>query len=88
LATTIQISEETQTRLFQVVAQLQSRLGRRVSYDEAITILIEESRGTGQAREDFRKLFGSLKDHESAWTELRRLKESEKQHLEKSHRTP
>lgn len=85
MATTIQISEETQTMLFQVVAQLQSRFGRRVSYDEAIALLIEESRGTGRAREDFRRLFGSLKGHDSALIELRRLKESEKQHLEKSH---
>ena len=88
MATTIQISEETQNRLFQLVAQLQTKLGRRVSYDEAITILIEESHGTTMAREQFGRLYGSLRGSKTAWTELRRLKETEKQRLERRHKAP
>jgi len=41
----------------------------------------EESRGRDRAREDFRRLFGSLKGQDAAWTELRLLKESEKRRL-------
>ena len=86
MATTIQISNDTQNRLFQLVAQLQTRLGRRVSYDEAIAILIDETQGARQAREEFQRLFGSLKGSETAWKELRELKDSEKRRIERLHR--
>src|SRR5439155_476184 len=52
LTTTIQLSEETQGKLFQLVARLQSELGRRVSYDEAIAFLIMETQGKQDPRED------------------------------------
>ena len=77
MATTIQVSEETQAELIQLAADLQSKLGRRVSYDEAITILIEQSRGTQEARDRFHKLFGSLQGDKKAWKELRRLREED-----------
>lgn len=82
LATTIQVSEETQAKLIQIAADLQAKLGRRVSYDEAITILIEQSRGVQEARDRFHKLFGSLRGDKKAWKELRKLREEDKR-LEK-----
>lgn len=78
MATTIQVSEETQARLIQLAAEMQAKLGRRVSYDEAITILIEKSRGVEEARDRFHKLFGTLRGDKKAWKELRRLREEDK----------
>lgn len=86
LATTIQVSEETQAKLIQLAAELQAKLGRRVSYDEAITLLIEQSRGVEEARDRFHKLFGSLRGDKKAWKELRRLREEDKR-LEKISKT-
>ncbi len=82
MATTIQVSEETQSRLLRVAADLQAKLGHRVTYDEAITMLIEQSRTLQHAREDLENLFGSLKNQKSVWRELSRLKRSETQRLE------
>ncbi len=83
LATTIQVSEETQNRLLRVAADLQAKLGHRVSYDEAIIMLIDQSGSLQQARDDFESLYGSLKNDKKAWGELRRLKRSETQRLER-----
>jgi len=83
LTTTIQLSEETQGKLFQLVARLQSELGRRVSYDEAIAFLIMETQGKQEAREHFEKLFGSLRGEKRVWEDLRQLRRSEKQRHER-----
>ena len=82
MATTIQVSEETQAKLIQLAAELQAKLGRRVSYDEAITILIEQSRGVEEARRRFHNLFGSLRGDREAWKNLRQLRQEDKR-LEK-----
>ena len=77
LTTTIQLTEETQSKLFQVVSQLQSELGKRVSYDEAIALLIARTQGTREAREQFEKLFGALRGEKAAWKDLRQLRKTE-----------
>jgi hypothetical protein len=82
LATTIQVSKKTQSELLRVAAELQAKLGHRVSYDEAISMLIQQSRTLRQARDDFEGLFGSLKNDRTVWRELRRLRRSENQRLE------
>ena len=78
MATTIQVSEETQARLIQLAAELQAKLGRRVSYDEAITLLIDQSRGVEEARDRFHKLFGSLRGDKEAWKNLQQLRREDK----------
>ena len=40
--TTIQISEETKSRLFKLINELERKWGRRVTYDEAIEYLMKE----------------------------------------------
>ena len=77
MTTTIQLSQETQSKLFQVVSQLQSELGKRVSYDEAIALLIAGTTGTREARERFEKLFGALRGEKGAWRDLRQLRTTE-----------
>lgn len=81
MATTIQVSEETQSKLIQLAAELQAKLGRRVSYDEAIRILIEQSGGIQEAREKFLGFFGSLRGDKTAWKDLRRLRAEESKRL-------
>ena len=83
LTTTIQLSDETQSKLFQLVARLQSELGKRVSYDEAIALLIQQTQGTHEAREHFEKLFGALRGKKGVWEDLRRLKKTENQRHER-----
>ena len=75
LVTTIQLDEKTRDELFKVVASLQSKLGRRVSFDEAIMILIQDMRGT--ARKRFEALFGGLTGDREAWHELESLRGKE-----------
>lgn len=42
MTTTIQISEETQKKLFQIKNALEDQKGKRVTYNEAINYLIQE----------------------------------------------
>lgn len=41
ITTTIQISEEVQQKLFQLINKIEKKLGRRVSYNEAIQFLLD-----------------------------------------------
>jgi len=83
LATTIQLNEKTRDQLFKVVAGLQSKLGRRVSFDEAIMMLIQETRDVAAARKDFEGLFGSLRGDRRAWHELKALRVMETRRLDR-----
>lgn len=83
LTTTIQLSEETQGKLFQLVARLQSELGKRVSYDDAIALLIQQTQGRQEAREHFEQLFGALRGKKGVWRDLRQLKKTENQRHER-----
>ena len=83
MATTIQLNEKTRDELFKVVASLQSKLGRRVSFDEAIMTLIQERRDVSAARNDFEALFGSLRGDRDAWHELESLRVREARRLER-----
>ncbi|MDK2465172.1 MAG: hypothetical protein QI223_10430 [Candidatus Korarchaeota archaeon] len=40
MPTTIQVSEKTKRELLKFVSELQARLGRRISFDEAIMTLL------------------------------------------------
>ncbi len=86
MVTTVQIDEDTQKRLFTLVAGLEANLGRRVTYDEAIRMLLAGVTSPAEvlkARRRFKKLRGTLRGNEQAWTELRRLRDEEEERLEK-----
>ena len=83
MVTTIQLDENTRDELFKVVASLQSKLGRRVSFDEAIMILIQDMRGVAEARKRFEALFGGLREDREAWHELESLRGRETKRLER-----
>ena len=81
MATTIQLSEETQRELFRIVTELQAKLGRKVSYDEAIMMLISQIRGVEDARRKFQDMFGTLAGEKSVWKDLKELRREEEKRL-------
>jgi len=67
LTTTIRVAEKTREELFKIVSTLQRERRRRVSYDEAITVLIECAKVKDSARACFRRLYGTLWPDPQAW---------------------
>jgi hypothetical protein len=88
LTTTIQIGEKTRHELFMIVSQLERKRGRRVSYDEAIKVLIEDAKRKASMRARFRKLYGTLGPDSQAWEELSKLRRGESVRLERIARAP
>ena len=66
MPTTIQVSEKTKRELLKFASELQARLGRRVSFDEAIMTLLEERRRVKMARERLRSMKGMLRGKKEA----------------------
>ncbi|MGH9877467.1 MAG: hypothetical protein ACRD5H_07495 [Nitrososphaerales archaeon] len=83
MVTTIQVSEETQRELFRVVTELQAKFGRKISYDEAIMILISQIRGIEDARKRFQNMFGILAGYKSVWKDLKKLRQEEEKRLDR-----
>ncbi len=83
MVTTIQIDEETQRRLFQIITKIQAETGRRVSYDEALNILMRRDEKMKRARLEFSKFRGILHGDKNVWRELRNLRKSEDEALER-----
>ena len=81
--TTIQVEERTRQELFRIVTELEREKGRRVTYDEAIMVLIERAKLRNAARARFRSLYGTLGPDSGAWVELRKLRKGEKARLER-----
>ena len=88
MVTTIQVGEETKEQLFELVSELEKKMSRRVTYDEAIRALLRDARERRFARERFRKQYGALGPDRKAWQELTRLRSSEKARLERIGSTP
>jgi len=83
LTTTIQVGEKTRRELFMIVSDLERKRGRRVSYDEAIRVLIEDAKQKASVRARFRSLYGTLGPDSHAWGELSKLRRSESVRLER-----
>jgi len=81
MVTTIQLSEETQHELFMIVTELQAEFGRKVSYDEAIMVMISRIKGIDNARKKFQDMFGMLGSEKSVWKDLRKLRIDEEKRL-------
>ncbi len=86
MATTIQVEETTRDELLRYASELQTRLGRRITFDAAIMTLIDESRGVRDARGRFERLFGSLKGEKGVWEELEEHRKDERRRLERKAR--
>ncbi len=81
---TIQISKETQKKLFEVAAKLQLKLRRRVSLDETIRYLLTLHEG-GRRKEKFASFYGCARgdEAEKARKLLYELRAEEDARLEK-----
>lgn len=81
---TIQISKQTQKKLFEVAAKLQLRLKRRVSLDETIMYLLDQHEG-GRDEEKFASFYGCARgdEAEKARKVLHELRSEEEVRLEK-----
>ena len=77
--TTIQIDEETRKKLLEIGGELQARLKKNISFNDAINFLIDEYRGTfglssllplfgslNADPEEVRKIFSELRKEEDA----------------------
>ena len=64
ITTTIQISVEIQKKLFQFINKMEKKLGRRITYNEAIQYLLESQEPKFNRKkflQNIEKYFGMLK---------------------------
>jgi hypothetical protein len=88
MLTSIQVSEETKRELLEYASALQAKLGKKVSFDEAIRISLHEKEAVQEARRKFDLLYGSLSQkHKGSekefWMDLERSKRADRKALEK-----
>jgi len=81
--TTIQVDDRTRRELLKFASELQGRLGRKVSFDEAIMALIEQARGVTDSKARFERLFASMEGDKVAWSELSKLRKGERRRLDR-----
>ena len=83
MVASVQIDESTKKELVEYASSLQTRLGRKVSFDEAIKISSEEKKGVEEARRSFASLYGSLTGGEEVWRELENTRKADRIALER-----
>ena len=79
---TVQIEDDVKRELFAVAAELQSKLGRRVSLGEAIKVLLESYRARERDAPKMLSLFGCLGPTSEARSLLREVRAEEEKSLE------
>jgi len=77
----IQVEDDVKRELFAVAAELQSKLGRRVSLSEAIKFLLEAYRTRERDAAKMLSLFGCLGQASEARRVLRELRAGEEKDL-------
>lgn len=87
MPTTVQIDETTKEALLRYASILQVKLGRKVTFDEAIATLVKTAQGSGEAMSRLDSLFGSLSGDKGLWRELEALRRHERRSLERKART-
>lgn len=87
MPTTVQIDEKTKEALLRFASSLQGRLGRKVTFDEAIAVLVSEAEGSRQAQEKFDSMFGSLSGERGVWRQLEAFRKSERVAIERKTRS-
>ena len=80
---TVQVAGDVKKELFAVAAELQSKLGRRVSLGEAIKVLLEAYRAKERDAAKMLSLFGCLGSTSEARRLLRELRAGEERGLER-----
>ncbi|MBI5252879.1 MAG: hypothetical protein HY930_00550 [Euryarchaeota archaeon] len=81
---TIQISQTTQKKLFEVASRLQLKIKKRVSFDEAIRHLLDQTKVEGKNKQRFASFYGCARGTvEEARKLLRELRAEGESRLEK-----
>jgi hypothetical protein len=62
---------------------MQARLGRKVTFDEAIKLLMDDAKETGEARRKLERLFGSMAAEDGIWEELADERKRERARIER-----
>lgn len=78
---TIQVEREVKRELFYIAAELQSRLGRRISLNDVIKQLINIYRSANRDVSGMLSLFGCLGTGDEAFTLLKELRGKEDERL-------
>jgi hypothetical protein len=81
--TTIQVDVKTRQALLRYASRMQARLGRRVTFDDAIRLLMDDAKETGEARRKLEALFGSLAGESGVWEELEAERKNERARIER-----
>jgi predicted CopG family antitoxin len=81
--TTVQVEDDVKRELFSVAAELQARLGRKVSLNEAIRILVESYRSKDRDVKEILSFFGSLSRGQEARELLKEMRHEEDFRLER-----
>ena len=79
---TVQVDEDVKRELFEVAAELQLKLGRKVPLNETIKTLIDAYRGKERDKSKILSLYGSLEPTPKARNLLKNLREEEDKTLE------
>ena len=79
---TVQVERKVKEDLFTIAADLQRKLGRKVSLNEAIRELIKSFKREERDKRLILSLFGSVKEAHKARQTLRELRRNETKHLE------
>ncbi len=87
MPTTVQIDERTKEALLKYASSLQVKLGRKVTFDEAIATLVKTAEGSDEATDRLNSLFGSLSGDKGLWRELESLRRHERRSVERKART-
>jgi len=82
VVSTVQVEEDIKKALFTVAAELQAKLGRRVSLGEAIKVLLDAYRARERDVTKMLSLFGCLGPTLEARRLLRELRTGEERGLE------
>ena len=83
MVTSVQIGDETKNELLKYASALQGRLGRKISFDQAIKASLQEAKGVEEARSKFDSHYGILSGEKGMWTDLERGRKVERKALEK-----
>lgn len=87
---TVQVEKDVKRELFAVAAELQSKVGRKVSLSETIKVLLKAYRSKERNVASMLSLFGSLSSTSEArklQKELRAEEEIDLEHLARKHNT-
>jgi hypothetical protein len=78
MSTTIQISEQNKKRLLILIAEMQNKSQKKLSYDDAMTFLLDSIQNKFTFRKNFSKNYRGTLNREQAFKDLKESREIER----------